>query len=332
MKNYRKCVLAGMGLLFSALAWAQGNQISGSPLYYTGLEVNVGGTSNGTLKVRAIEGKKANSTNPDALYLNYYSMNDVHVGGNNRPANLFVHGNLGIGTTSPGAALQVNGNTATVSDFAGYSGVTNDIYPNGIKPSLIIYENISGTVQSGVGGQVTYRGGMSFGNGGPGIYSTNPNPAGSGVYGDLRFHTTYWNGTSLSNADRMIIKMDGNIGIGNNDPSEKLEVTGNALVDGDIYSKKVKVSLDPGNWPDYVFEPDFELKPLNEVETFIKTNKHLPDVPSAKEVEAKGLDLGDMDAVLLKKVEELTLYMIEMKKEIDNLKKENEQLKDKLKK
>jgi len=73
-------------------------------------------------------------------------------------------------------------------------------------------------------------------------------------------------------------------------------------------------------WPDYVFAEDYDLRPLSEVEAFIKKHHHLPEVPSAKEVETDGLKLKEMNATLLKKVEELTLYMIELQKEVEALK------------
>ena len=69
------------------------------------------------------------------------------------------------------------------------------------------------------------------------------------------------------------------------------------------------------SWPDFVFKPTYRLRSLNDVKTFIDKNHHLPDVPSAAEVEKDGLNLGEMNAVLLKKVEELTLYLIEKDKQ-----------------
>lgn len=77
---------------------------------------------------------------------------------------------------------------------------------------------------------------------------------------------------------------------------------------GDIFSKKIKVTQT--GWPDYVFSPSYQLPSLEEVKKFIAKHQHLPGVPSAAEVEKKGLDLGDNQAVLLKKIEELTLYII----------------------
>ncbi|PWL29972.1 hypothetical protein [uncultured Roseivirga sp.] len=113
----------------------------------------------------------------------------------------------------------------------------------------------------------------------------------------------------------------GNIGIGTSSPTEKLSV------DGTVLAKKVRVSIAGADWPDYVFSPNFELRSLQELETYIKANQHLPEVLSAQEVEDNGLDLGDMDATLLKKVEELTLYLIQENKEKEELKQENKELK-----
>lgn len=87
-----------------------------------------------------------------------------------------------------------------------------------------------------------------------------------------------------------------------------------------IRTEKVKVDIASGVWADYVFKNDYNLKPLEEVEAFINTNGHLPNVPSAKEIETEGLNLGEMDAKLLEKIEELTLYIIELKKEVNELK------------
>lgn len=77
---------------------------------------------------------------------------------------------------------------------------------------------------------------------------------------------------------------------------------------------------------DYVFEEDYKLRTLEEVEQFVKTNKHLPEVPSAAEFKENGYSVGEMDDVLLRKVEELTLYMIELKKENEALKVQNENI------
>jgi len=85
-------------------------------------------------------------------------------------------------------------------------------------------------------------------------------------------------------------------------------------VNGDIVAKRLKVIQT--EWPDYVFAPNYILSSLQDVEKYIKTNQHLPGIPSAVEVEKEGLDVGEMNKKLLQKVEELTLYMIEQQKQI----------------
>lgn len=87
---------------------------------------------------------------------------------------------------------------------------------------------------------------------------------------------------------------------------------------GQLYSRGITVNLQA--WPDYVFEKDYKLMPLSEVESFILQHKHLPSIPSEQEILEKGNDLGEMDQLLLQKIEELTLYIIEQQKQIDALK------------
>lgn len=95
-------------------------------------------------------------------------------------------------------------------------------------------------------------------------------------------------------------------------------------VSGGILTEKVRVATSGTPfWADYVFEPTFKLKSLKEVEQFIKVNKHLPDVPSTSDVTKDGIDLAETQAILLQKIEELTLYIIQQQKEIDKLKKGN---------
>lgn len=103
--------------------------------------------------------------------------------------------------------------------------------------------------------------------------------------------------------------------------------SGKMIVKNDIESKKIRVSTTPGSVPDYVFQPSYQLRSLSDLESFVKINSHLPNIPSAKEMEANGQDVGDMQLRLLEKVEELVLYTIEQQKEIDALKKEIKTLK-----
>jgi hypothetical protein len=93
-------------------------------------------------------------------------------------------------------------------------------------------------------------------------------------------------------------------------------------VDGKAICTELLVRLVP-NWPDYVFNNSYKLKGIDEVESFIKKNNHLPGIPSAKEIEANGMNVGEMQKLQMEKIEELTLYIIELKKEIEKLKAKN---------
>jgi hypothetical protein len=152
----------------------------------------------------------------------------------------------------------------------------------------------------------------------------------------LRFGRYGLNGGQYGNeweATPMLFDMDapngsfvmdeaGQIGIGTLYPKAKL------AVNGDILAKKVKVTQ--LGWADYVFQPNYRLRPLSEVEQYIKQYHHLPEVPTAEEVEKNGVDVGDNQVTLLKKIEELTLYVIEQNKKIETqnvlIKKQQERL------
>ena len=111
---------------------------------------------------------------------------------------------------------------------------------------------------------------------------------------------------------------DGNVGIGTTAPDEKLAVNGN------IHAKEVRVDLT--GWPDYVFKKGYDLPSLEEVQNHINEKGHLPNIPSAKEVAENGLELGEMDKLLLEKIEELTLYTLEQEEEIKKLKGQNSKI------
>jgi hypothetical protein len=116
----------------------------------------------------------------------------------------------------------------------------------------------------------------------------------------------------FKNSGNLLFNNTGNVGIGTSNPTEKLSVNGN------IKCRQVEVSL--SGWSDFVFQDDYSLMSLAELDNYIKENNHLPGVPSTEEVMTNGNNLGEMDAILLQKIEELTLYVIELKKENEILK------------
>ncbi|WEA00669.1 hypothetical protein [Mucilaginibacter sp. SJ] len=163
-------------------------------------------------------------------------------------------GNLGLGTITPAAKLDVT---------VGSSSFTNNIRFGDANPGYLA----AGTA---------------------GIFMSNN--AGSPVFTVL--HT-------------------GNVGIGQTNPQNKLDVNGS------IHSKSVLIDLN--GWSDYVFKKDYPLRPLSEVKAYIDLNEHLPEVPSEQEMVKKGLDVSEMNKLLMKKIEEMTLYLIEQNKRIEKL-------------
>ena len=129
--------------------------------------------------------------------------------------------------------------------------------------------------------------------------------------------TTDWTARDLF-ADR-------NVGIGTTETQGyRLAVAGNMIAEG------VRVELQ-GNWPDFVFEEGFDLMDLWKVKAFITAHGHLPNIPSARQIQEEGIDLGQMNAKLLQKIEELTLYILSQDEEINALKEKNSEIESILK-
>lgn len=117
---------------------------------------------------------------------------------------------------------------------------------------------------------------------------------------------------------------------GNGQWAKILHSKGDHAIDGKLTAKEIEVKLVTG--ADFVFSPDYSLRHLSEVESFVKQNKHLPDIPSEKEMQKNGLNLNEMQIKLLQKIEELTLYVIQQDKRNNDQQKEIEDLKQELKK
>lgn len=118
-------------------------------------------------------------------------------------------------------------------------------------------------------------------------------------------------GTATANVNVVFtVENDGSVGIGTNTPKAKLAVNGNIL------ANEIKIKTDI-SVPDYVFDPNYELPSLSSIEDYVKKHRHLPEIPSATDIQKDGVDLTAMNLALLKKVEELTLHLIAKDKQLD---------------
>ncbi|GGH31427.1 hypothetical protein GCM10011418_44210 [Sphingobacterium alkalisoli] len=216
----------------------------------------------------------------------------------NGQSNVFpTSGNVGIGTTNPLARLQVKGDVM----FERLSGGNNYVLISGASNGSFITSDDPGTNHKNLFIRVAPTGDNATDR-------------------HLFFQTGKVNGEFQT---RFYIAGNGNVGIGTTSPTTKLSVNGN------IRAKEIKVET--ANWPDYVFQDEYEAMSLPEIEQFIKQNGHLPEIPSASEVEKEGISLGEMNKLLLKKIEELTLLLIEKNREIEYQGKEITEMKDSIK-
>lgn len=139
---------------------------------------------------------------------------------------------------------------------------------------------------------------------------------------DMRIGTTADNNTGdfvvrTNGADRLWVHQNGNVSIGTETVANGFRVS----ILGKIMCEELQVKL-LNTWPDYVFKNSYKLKSIYSLERFVKRNHHLPGIPTAKEMDEKGMGVGEMQRLQMEKIEELTLYIIQLKKEIDTLKKE----------
>jgi hypothetical protein len=205
-------------------------------------------------------------------------------------------GYVGIGITNPGHRLQVGG-TISIRDA---------------------WDNVYASVQEGNTFQLigTYKGWDATAIYIGGYNATNK----TGAAGNKVFI-----GGPNSNLPLFVT---GNMGLGTTKTIDASGVEYRLSVNGKVRATEVKVYT---GWADFVFAPNYKLRPLSEVESFIKANGHLPEIPAAKEVEANGVDIGETQSKLLQKIEELTLYLIEQNKKLEAQNKKIEALEKKLK-
>jgi hypothetical protein len=210
------------------------------------------------------------------------------------------NGNIGIGTTSPGSLLHVAGNQTLAGNLTFTSGTQSIQFANpGVSPAPMIFMFTSGTT-----------------NASRMIIAHSPGfPTWGLQYTDVGDQFDFLGaGTS-----RMSINLsNGNVGIGVASPVYRLEVCGT------IRAKEVRVET---GWCAYVFEKDYKLRSIDELEKFITNNKHLPGIAPASEVEKDGLKVAEMNKAMMEKIEELTLYVIQLSKDNKKLQEEINALK-----
>ena len=215
-------------------------------------------------------------------------------------------GNVGIGTTSPTAPLDIKKSPESNSAERFFKATVSDAVGDEITIENVT--GINGVLVPGIKGlrSTDNRFALTL----LGVLAGSDIDAGTNAVMafDARLTTSkivnrplfVWKSYTT---DYMTMSSNGNLGIGTATPQAKLAVNGNIL------AKEIKIKTDI-SVPDYVFEPDYKMRSLAEIENYVKEHKHLPEIPSAKEIGEQGLDLATMNLLLLKKVEELTLHAI----------------------
>ena len=219
-------------------------------------------------------------------------------------------GNFGLGgATNPQARIHVQGQTAQLALFentatsAADAGVTILGKRNQCVNCDIAYLDLNDVDYDEPGATEFTMARVSGG-----MQTT------AGKNGYLRFYTSKLGTLN----EQMRITADGDVYIGTENTAQR---DFRLFVEDGILTEKIVVEV-AGNfpWPDYVFAPEYNLRPISEVASFIQENSHLPEVPSAKQVAEEGVNLAEMNATLLQKVEELTLYIIDLQYQVNDLK------------
>ena len=291
---------------FEVAGAAKATSLQTGSLYVTG-EVNFRGLAGNTTKVMTI------NDNGDLLTADFSTLQD-NMGNHKASQNLNMNGfkivndnnnggvfidtcnNVGIGTLYPKQMLHVVGGNILISRTS-----SRDNMAPGSTNGSILFGDMTST---------------QYPHGSWGIEYNNDNEEGHG----LNFWKTFDSHGGPINHVLFLCEESayiGNVGIGTAKPKHKLSVNGT------IQAKELIVTTLANDWPDYVFDTEYKLTSLHELDKYVKSERHLPGVPSADEIEEDGVKVGEMNKMLLQKIEELTLYVIELQKQIDELKGDN---------
>ena len=259
----------------------------------------------------------------------YSQGGSLMLGTNNVPRlTITTAGNIGVGTTNPGNKVRIVGDASSTQNVLSVSNA----YVGSVDVRAV--EGFSTTTNGyGYGGYFEggYRGVRANGQGGSyaglviglGASSYGTTGTRTGLFARATGGSTNWAGYFAEG--NVYITNELRIGSGASGGATGYKVA----VDGKIMAEGVRVQLSQ-DWPDYVFDDTYQLMSLEDLETSIDLNKHLPDVPSASQIKTEGIDLGKMQTIMMQKIEELTLHMIEMHKRIEALEDENNSLRSML--
>jgi hypothetical protein len=270
------------------------------------MDASAPGSPNGSILFGANIGNNINMGKWGIEYLNgednSYGLNvwrPWNPGGTWSNYNLFLadDGNIGINKKDPKAKLDINGTLNTNGRVTFKEGSFNLALGNAYSSNLNFGTSYIGFNAVRDNGNWTLTG-DGANNGGGVIWSS--------IWGDIYFASIPKSSSNSGGAQTLT------------DTQLKEHVKLQLTAAGVLKAKEVQVTL--AGWPDFVFDKDYKLPTLSEVAQFITENQHLPNVPSAAEVEANGLNLGEMNAILVLKVEELTLYILDLQKQINELK------------
>ncbi len=229
---------------------------------------------------------------------------------NGEIVSFLTDGKVGIGTATPLETLDVNGGARARS-----LEVRGLFTASGLRPVTISAVTPYGVrIQGDSGGWGVEYGFRGYGG---------TDHHGFGAFGNGDAIERYYVGR-FTTGEIATFLPNGNVGIGTMNPTEKLSV------DGTLLAKEVRVSIDAQDFPDYVFSDDYDLMPLDELESTIQEKKRLPGMPSAQEAGRDGIRVGELQRKLLEKVEELTLYVIQLKKRNDLLERQDRELRQRL--